>query len=312
MKLLKIILAAAAIIAPFKNASAQSFLTNGLVAYYPFNGNANDMAGTNNGVVYGAALTANRFGLANSCYAFNGNNAFIIVSNNSAISSFGNQMSVSCWFTMSNNIANNQWPGIVSKFAASYSSPNNGFMVRFLWQTASASQLFADMGGDANANMTNLAWFSQSWVTNGTAWYHCVAVAASNITWLYLNGQLVKQGTNYGNFNTTDALTIGGQNGAFNGRVFSGKIDDVRIYNRALSSNEVASLYSIESSGPNLGISTYNNSPVVFYPTAIGTNYTLRMTTNLASPNWVTVTNGVPFSGVQITNAPSNAFFQLQ
>ena len=44
MKLLKIILAAAAIIAPFKNASAQSFLTNGLVAYYPFNGNANDMA----------------------------------------------------------------------------------------------------------------------------------------------------------------------------------------------------------------------------------------------------------------------------
>jgi hypothetical protein len=35
------------------------------------------------------------------------------------------------------------------------------------------------------------------------------------------------------------------------------------------------------------------------------------MTTNLTSGNWVTVTNGIPFSGVQITNAPGTAFFRL-
>jgi hypothetical protein len=40
---------------------AQSWLTNGLVAYYPFNGNADTAVGTNNGTVYGATLTANRF-----------------------------------------------------------------------------------------------------------------------------------------------------------------------------------------------------------------------------------------------------------
>lgn len=63
---------------------------------------------------------------------------------------------------------------------------------------------------------------------------------------------------------------------------------------------------------PALGICTYSNSPVVFFPTIPGTNFVLQMSTNLASTNWVTVTNGVPFSGVEITNAPSPAFFRLQ
>lgn len=63
---------------------------------------------------------------------------------------------------------------------------------------------------------------------------------------------------------------------------------------------------------PALGILTYSNSPVVFYPTAAGSNYVVQMTTNLQTGNWVTVTNGVPFSGLQITNAPTPAFFRLQ
>src|ERR1017187_9384521 len=41
---------------------SQSFLTNGLVAYYPFIGNANDASGNgNNGTVQGATLTTDRF-----------------------------------------------------------------------------------------------------------------------------------------------------------------------------------------------------------------------------------------------------------
>lgn len=64
---------------------------------------------------------------------------------------------------------------------------------------------------------------------------------------------------------------------------------------------------------PALGITTYNQQPVVLFPvTVIGTNYVLLMTTNLTSGNWVVVTNGVLFTGIQITNAPANAFFQLQ
>ena len=36
------------------------------------------------------------------------------------------------------------------------------------------------------------------------------------------------------------------------------------------------------------------------------------MTTNLASGNWVAVTNSIPFTGVQISNAPSPAYFRFQ
>jgi hypothetical protein len=69
---------------------------------------------------------------------------------------------------------------------------------------------------------------------------------------------------------------------------------------------------------PALGITTYSNQPVLFFPlpasfpTSIGKNCVLQMTTNLASGNWVAVTNGIPFISLQISNAPSPAFFRLQ
>jgi hypothetical protein len=48
--------------------------TNGLVGYWPFNGNANDISGNgNNGTVNGATLTTDRFGNTNSAYSFDGN-----------------------------------------------------------------------------------------------------------------------------------------------------------------------------------------------------------------------------------------------
>ena len=62
---------------------------------------------------------------------------------------------------------------------------------------------------------------------------------------------------------------------------------------------------------PVLGISTYSSQPTVFFPMATGANYVLQMTTNLASGNWVTVSNGIPISGLIITNPPGNAFFRL-
>ena len=65
------------------------------------------------------------------------------------------------------------------------------------------------------------------------------------------------------------------------------------------------------ASVPTLGICTCSNLPVVVWP-ASATNCVLQMTTNLASGNWVTVTNGILFSGLQITNAPPGAaFFRL-
>jgi subtilisin family serine protease len=62
---------------------------------------------------------------------------------------------------------------------------------------------------------------------------------------------------------------------------------------------------------PALGITAYSNRPVLIFPTAAGTGHVLQMTTNLTSGSWTTITNGVPFTGVEITNGPSPAFFRL-
>ena len=52
--------------------------TNGLVAWYPFNGNANDSSGNgNNGTVHNATLSADRFNNPNSAYSFNGSSSYI-------------------------------------------------------------------------------------------------------------------------------------------------------------------------------------------------------------------------------------------
>ncbi len=63
--------------------SALADLNDGLIAYYPFNGDANDESGNgNNGTVYGATLTMDRFGNTSSAYSFDGINEYINVGQN--------------------------------------------------------------------------------------------------------------------------------------------------------------------------------------------------------------------------------------
>ena len=53
--------------------------TNGLVGWWPFTGNANDLSGNgNNGTVNGATLTTDRFGSPNCAYLFNGNSNIVV------------------------------------------------------------------------------------------------------------------------------------------------------------------------------------------------------------------------------------------
>jgi hypothetical protein len=81
---------------------AQSFLTNGLVAYYPFNGNANDASGNgNNGIVQGATPTTNRFGVPNSAYAFDGVQSRIQIPE-TLFSGTNSAVTISLWVTTDN------------------------------------------------------------------------------------------------------------------------------------------------------------------------------------------------------------------
>ena len=73
MKIIKILIAVA-LFNQLAFSQVPSYVpSNGLVGYWPFNGNANDASGNvNNGTVTGATLTTDRFGNSNSSYEFNG------------------------------------------------------------------------------------------------------------------------------------------------------------------------------------------------------------------------------------------------
>jgi hypothetical protein len=79
-------------------ANGQTFLTNGLVAYYPFNGDSKDESGhgrslTNNGAI----LTADKFGNPNSAYSFNGASSILIQTNETDSLVLRDSFTVSCW-----------------------------------------------------------------------------------------------------------------------------------------------------------------------------------------------------------------------
>src|SRR5450755_2833851 len=79
------------------NASFSQDITTGLVGYWPFDGNANDVSGNgNNGIVTNAVLTSDRFGNANRAYYFNGSNAYIRVPNAPNLNT-GAQLSIAAY-----------------------------------------------------------------------------------------------------------------------------------------------------------------------------------------------------------------------
>src|SRR5579862_6555106 len=93
----KLLLLMGAVLALAANVDAQSSPSDGLLAYYPFSDNADDATGNgHDGVVTDAVLTTNRFGQANSAYAFNGTNSMIVVSNSSDLQPL-EDFSVSVW-----------------------------------------------------------------------------------------------------------------------------------------------------------------------------------------------------------------------
>ena len=80
--------------------------TNGLVGYWPFNGNANDESGNgNNGTVNGATLTSDRFNSLNSCYLFTGTSNEISTTNQFFNNGWANY-TISFWFNPSANLLN--------------------------------------------------------------------------------------------------------------------------------------------------------------------------------------------------------------
>jgi hypothetical protein len=231
------------------NGYSQSFLTNGLVAYFPFNGNANDASGNgHNGTVYGGAtLTADRFGRTNAAYDFDGSTGYVDVPQNSALNLLTTNFTLSAWIWQRGSIDGGY--RIIDKCPAGL--PGGWTFDTVNCDNAPTNVHLLRLQGAANTacNASGVTEYSLM------QWHHVVATVSGTVGNVYLDGNLDGSG-NVGNIsvNTLDIL-IGSAHPSFDPthHWFNGMVDDVRIYNRALSSNDVAQLYAIES-GPRVDL----------------------------------------------------------
>ncbi|TAF76426.1 MAG: hypothetical protein EAZ53_04010 [Bacteroidetes bacterium] len=227
-------------------------LNSGLVAYYPFDGNANDASGNgNNGVITGGVVPApDRFGKVSGSMLFNGGSDIVRVANSSSLNSINTGITISMWLKQTaTNCAsgcdeNIPSGGYVILDKALWNSSDGGYRIDARGTTNVTGKRTRFISGNGALPVdqeANVDYSLNKWV-NLTVKYDLTNV------YFYYDGQL----TNIVNSplaqissNTFD-LAIGGiqdallNNTGFN---FKGSLDDIRIYNRVLSDAEIAALY---------------------------------------------------------------------
>ena len=214
-------------------------IDSGLVAYYPFNGNANDESVyENHGIVNGATLTIDRFGNENSAYEFDGIDDYIDI----PYSEYQQPptISISCW-VKKENIPD----GFESILAANGGGDPSVDDPYVLGVTDSG---YVSIGFEGLPQQIML---SSENPLSLNQWHHIVTLFddEEDSARLYIDGILNDAG--YEPMMTLDTNTLGLKVGTYQlgsgapllEYCFHGEIDDIMIFNRALTETEIDSLY---------------------------------------------------------------------
>jgi hypothetical protein len=235
---------------------AQVNLTNGLMAYYPFNGNANDASGNGlNGSVVGASLTTDRFGNSNGAYYFDGNSSYIKSIIPMTISGTTNK-TMSVWFNWQNSGSGTDihclfgW-GTLSNFG------NYNYLKV---QRTSNALIYHEHAASATL-------YSDNNTVNYSQWYNYTFVFENGIGNIYLNGKLLKSTAVNSNIVSTPIyigydkqVELSGRGNSSWTTSFNGIIDDIRIYKRALTTSEISALYCENLPTPQITITGFGLS----------------------------------------------------
>jgi hypothetical protein len=261
-------------------------LNVGLIAYYPFNGNASDRSSNaNNGVVTGATLVSDRFGNINSAYAFNGTNQYIQCPNQSYLNFGSGDVSISMWVYLNNNATDRFFIGKSdgqfnqNKWIAYYSHSPTQFS--FHQNTTSGNSTFS---GSAN------------WLMDSNSWHHLVTTKSSGNYTTYIDGVKAAQSTGPQTIpSTSSPMTIGMVE---NTGWMSGRIDDIRIYNRALNSDEVSILNSETKVDIENGLMAYYSFTGNANDSTTNSNNGLVIKASLAPDRFGNVDRAYSFNGI--------------
>lgn len=242
-------------------------ITNGLVLHLPFDGNTNDISGgNNNGTASNATLTTDQDGKPNSAYYFNGNNAYISVPNNPSFS--GNtELTLSAWIRPED--LNGTYRGIITKWFQNASSDTYAILL------ANTNQILAAVKGNPEIF---------SGMISANNWIQVVYTHSLTVDKIFINGVLVStSNVSVGMSSSTIPIIIGADsNNGTIWRFFKGKIDEVKIYNRALTIQEIEYQYAYESIPTNINtglVAHYNMNNNVDDQSGNGHNTTYTNTT---------------------------------
>lgn len=223
------------------NYNSSKSITSGLMAWYEFNGDVLDSSGNNrHGNLHGSPILEECRG--GSCYRLTSNSDFITIPHDDEISRevFG----VSDVFTLSAWVYPIEW----ENWAPIINKATNG------WYSNTTAGIWTSTGGFAavmGANVTNNPSGSTISISNNpplNEWHYVVAVADGTHLSLYINNNFIDRryisSLTHERSENTQPITIGRRCTHCNPS-FKGKIDDVRIYNRALTEEEIIHNYMV-------------------------------------------------------------------
>jgi len=215
--------------------SCQEKLDKGLVAYYPFNAGPNDESGYGQkGTIDGAVLTEDRHGDKNGAYSFDGVKASILVKV-LQMPALHEAQSFSWWYLIDSlPVFSDEW-GAGNMIALVDTAMGIG--IQFGFRGPAYQSLGLDTWNWGGGTLL------ESLPPGVNIWHHCVYAFDGMVHQFYIDGQLtahLKKETQQG---MPTLLMFG--NYPSGDQFFAGRLDDIRIYNRAISMEEIKQLYNL-------------------------------------------------------------------
>ncbi len=211
--------------------------TEGLVAYFPFNGNALDESNNgHNGIVYGPILAEDRHNNTDNAYYFDGVNDYILIDHSEYLNFTNNEFTISAWINLYDTLGSHY--AIVSK-------NTNYLQYGYLFEIAHNRLIIIICDGSPNdgSGQQSVEFEYKN------SWHHvaCVFSDPNNLVHIYIDGVIAFEDNSFehilDNSGNNGSLSIGSW---YNGdpHFWNGMIDEVRLYNRVLNDAEILALFN--------------------------------------------------------------------
>ena len=255
-----------------------------MVGWWPADGKATDLAGPNNGkLMHRATFTT---GYVGEAFDLNGTKQYVDVKNSPQLDVSAGDFTVDAWVYL--NVLGELDQSIVDKMDDQSGVNSDGW--RLIYQAASDLFWFC-LGGGAGNNGCGLGNSTTvTSVTNATAgtWYFVAGVKTSTQISMYVNGNL-ENTTPLGPFtdtNSTDLLFGHKNSWDMEGAYLNGLVDEVELFNRALTSSEISAIYNAGHTGKCKVEATLTPAKLTFAPQSVGTTSPRKsVTLKNKSPN---------------------------